>query len=429
MAEVEQVRRAQVVPITDGAGERRRRNGRAAGSLLTLIYFISFFCGLAQCFEGVFLPEFKAYFHLSYQQQMYIVFAKNLPFVAAPAVGWLVLRQGYKNILAVAMFLYAAGTWLLVPGLRTENYWLVLAGFMIIGGGFTFQMVTANPLMGALGPPEDSSSRLNFGNSLGAIAQIIAPAALTLIVPAIAVSARDKMVYIESLFQWLGIALVAVAVATTLFPDAASARVDSGGDAVTDKTPRIWRNRSAMLSFVMLFLLLGVEASLFSFFRNYLEAPEVAGLSSHASQRLFTLYFASFALGRLMASGIQRRMRPALQMEIHLFAAVVCVTILIFAKGTAAVAVFLALGLLVSIFFPTFYAITMESAGKLAPQLSALLTVGFLGCAIVPVVQGALADKVGLSRSFGMCAAVYLLAGVYLLSARNREIRAIPLSG
>jgi MFS transporter, FHS family, L-fucose permease len=176
-----------------------------------------------------------------------------------------------------------------------------------------------------------------------------------------------------------------------------------------------------MLSFVMLFLLLGVEASLFSFFRNYLEAPEVAGLSSHASQRLFTLYFASFALGRLMASGIQRRMRPALQMEIHLFAAVVCVTILIFAKGTAAVAV--------SIFFPTFYAITMESAGKLAPQLSALLTVGFLGCAIVPVVQGALADKVGLSRSFGMCAAVYLLAGVYLLSARNREIRAIPLSG
>jgi fucose permease len=50
---------------------------------LYTVYFIYFCCGMTQCFEGVFLPEFKEYFHLNYQQQMYTMFVKNIPFPLA----------------------------------------------------------------------------------------------------------------------------------------------------------------------------------------------------------------------------------------------------------------------------------------------------------------------------------------------------------
>ena len=76
-------------------------------SLLYLVYFIYFFCGLTQSFEGVFLPEFKEYFHLSYQQHMYTLFAKNIPFLAAVLIGSTLARVGYRNYLMIAMTLYA----------------------------------------------------------------------------------------------------------------------------------------------------------------------------------------------------------------------------------------------------------------------------------------------------------------------------------
>ena len=84
--------------------------------LLYTVYFIYFFCGLTLCFEGAFNPEFKDYFQLGYQQQMYTMFAKNIPFVLAVGIGFLIPRLGYKNCLTIGMALFATGTLLLVPG-------------------------------------------------------------------------------------------------------------------------------------------------------------------------------------------------------------------------------------------------------------------------------------------------------------------------
>lgn len=129
------------------------RSGEAP-AMLYLVYFIYFFCGLTQCFEGVFLPEFKEFFHLTYQQQMYTVFAKNIPFLAAVLLGSYLVRIGYKTCLAMAMTLYALGTFLLIAGLQAAHYEIVLLAFFLIGTGFTSQMVAGNPLLSLLGPPK-----------------------------------------------------------------------------------------------------------------------------------------------------------------------------------------------------------------------------------------------------------------------------------
>lgn len=415
----------EVIPISDHLEPDLATQTRGEGALLGVVYFISFFCGLTQCFEGVFLPEFKEYFHLSYRQQMYVVFAKNLPFIASIAFGLMMRRAGYKNTLAMAMIFYAGGTLLLVPGLRAEYYWIVLLGFFIIGTGFTLQMIAANPLMSLLGEPAEASSRLNLGNALGAVAQIIAPATLTFIIPAAAITARARIAYVEELFLCLGIALILVAATTIILPNSPAANIaqPDTSAAITGRRS-IWGQKRIVLGFIALFLLLGVEASLFSFFRNYVESPDVAGLSPHSSQRLFTLYFAVFALGRLLASWIQKHLRPKLHVEAHLLAAIICLSILVFSKGAIAIAAFLVTGFVVSIFFPTLYAIIMENVGDLASQASGLLALSFLGCAIIPVLQGALADSLGLRRSFWLGIVIYLITAVYIFRLRDRTANA-----
>lgn len=389
-----------------------------ASPLLYLVYFIYFFCGLTQCFEGVFLPEFKEYFHLNYQQQMYTMFAKNIPFLLAVAIGYLIRYTGFKNCMAAAMALFAGGTFILVPGLRSGRYDIVLLGFFLIGLGFNAEIVAGNPMLTALGLPRDASSRLNLGNALGAVAQIIAPATLSFIIPAAVVTVTGKLPYMEGLFLILG-GVLAVVAGVTLF--SRNVNIATSFETAVSPTGSIWSHPRLMLGFVSIFLILGVEAGLFGFYRNFLEDPNIAGLTAHQSQRLFTVYFAVFALGRLAASWVQTRILPTTHLVINVIGAMVCLAIAIVTKGMFAVAAITAIGFFVSILFPTLYALAIENMGDLTGQASGLLVMGFVGCALIPVLQGKIADSIGLQLSYVLGFAAYLFAGFYALGMSRRS--------
>ena len=395
---------------------------RSTRVLLSTVYSIYFFCGMALCFEGAFNPEFKDYFQLSYQQQQYTTFAKNIPFALAVVIGLLIPRLGYKNCLSIAMGLFAAGTLLLVPGLQSGSYGLVLAAFFVIGMGFNFELVAGNPLLSGLGPAAGGSSRLNLGNALGAIAQIIAPLILTLIIPATALTVTDKIPYMKGLFGVIGAVLIGLMALTILARSvdiSASLQSAASGPGSAGSTTSLWGQPKILLGFLTIFLVLGAEAGVFSFFRNFVEDPSVAKVSSRDSQRLFTVFFAVFALGRLAGSWIQKRVKPALSLAFNAVAALVLAGLVTVAKGPVAIVAVILLGFFVSIFFPTLYSLAIEGLGEQTARASGLLTMGFLGCALLPVVQGKLADAIGLQRSFWVLALPYLFALFYALKGHR----------
>jgi FHS family L-fucose permease-like MFS transporter len=101
----------------------------------------------------------------------------------------------------------------------------------------------------------------------------------------------------------------------------------------------------------------------------------------------------------------------------HLLAALVLLAVMVVAKGTTAVVAALLIGYFVSIFFPTLYSIAIEGVGDRTAQASGLLTMGFLGCAILPVLQGRLADQFGLRPSYALWFFPYLFALFYAMRA------------
>ena len=396
--------------------------------LLFTVYFIYFFCGMAMCFEGAFNPEFKDYFQLSYQQQQYTTFAKNIPFALAVVIGFLIPRLGYKNCLSIAMALFAAGTLLLIPGVQTGNYALVLGAFFVIGMGFNFELVAGNPLLAGLGAAAGSSSRLNLGNALGAIAQILAPLILIVIVPATATTVESKLPYMKGLFAAIGLSLIGICILTLLARNvdiSASLRSATASPSSHTGSVGVWTQPKVTLGFITIFLVLGAEAGLFSLFRNYLEDTAVAGVSSHLSQGLFTVYFSTFALGRLAGSWVQKRVKPAHTLAFSSVVALVLVGLLTVAKGPLAIVSIIVLGFFVSIFFPTLYSLAIEGLGEQTAKASGLLTMGFLGCALLPVLQGKLADTIGLSKSFFICVIPYLFALFYAVKGHQMGIGAV----
>jgi MFS transporter, FHS family, L-fucose permease len=177
-----------------------------------------------------------------------------------------------------------------------------------------------------------------------------------------------------------------------------------------------------MFGFVTIFLVLGAEAGLFGLYRNYLEDAKIAGLTTHQSQFMFTVYFAVFALGRLVGSAVQKKIHPATTLVFGATVALFLLAVIVTAKGPLAIAAITAIGFFVSIFFPTLYALAIEGLGEQTAKASGLLTMGFLGCAVLPVLQGWLADRpgLGLQRSYALSFLAYLAVLAYAWKAMRR---------
>ena len=75
--------------------------------------------------------------------------------------------------------------------------------------------------------------------------------------------------------------------------------------------------------------------------------------------------------------------------------------------GSAAMWLLLATGLMNSVMFPTIFSLALEGLGELTSRGSGLLCMAIVGGAIVPFVQGALADSIGLQTSFFVPALCY----------------------
>ena len=75
--------------------------------------------------------------------------------------------------------------------------------------------------------------------------------------------------------------------------------------------------------------------------------------------------------------------------------------------GTPAGYSLLAVGLMNSIMFPTIFSLALHGLGRHTGQGSGILCMAIVGGAIVPFVQGALADTIGLQPSFFVPVACY----------------------
>jgi FHS family L-fucose permease-like MFS transporter len=84
--------------------------------------------------------------------------------------------------------------------------------------------------------------------------------------------------------------------------------------------------------------------------------------------------------------------------------------------GHAAMWAILAVGLFNSIMFPTIFSLGAAELGPLTGNGSGILNMAIVGGAILPVIQGAIADRVGLHHAFFVPVICYLYILYYAVS-------------
>jgi FHS family L-fucose permease-like MFS transporter len=100
--------------------------------------------------------------------------------------------------------------------------------------------------------------------------------------------------------------------------------------------------------------------------------------------------------------------KPALTLKIFGFLGVVSVLVGLFSSGQLALYAFLSGGLFCSIMWPSIFALSIHGLGKYTSQGSSFLVMMILGGAIIPPLQGKLADIIGIHSSYWIAVACFV---------------------
>ena len=411
---------------------------------LTVLTSLFFMWGFLTCLNDILIPHLKAVFLLNYTEAMLV----QLSFFAAYFIvslpsGSIVEKVGYKRGIVVGLVTAGAGCLIFYPAAGRQSYPLFLLALFILASGITLLQVAANPYVAILGKPETASSRLNLTQAFNSLGTTVAPYFGALVILSVAVKTTEEIrrmtpsqLFAYQLTQasavqvpylWLAATLLIIAAVFAFLKlpqiEAGSVGSNIGDGTVADADhSSAWGYRHLVLGAVGIFLYVGAEVSIGSFLVNYIGNPDVLGAAAAQAGKFVSFYWGGAMVGRFIGSGVQRRIKPGTVLAFNaVFAAVLVITSML-SFGYLAMVSILLVGLFNSIMFPTIFTLAIDGLGKHTGQGSGILCMAIVGGAVLPVLQGLLADRIGIHHAFLLPVLSYLYVLYYGLKGHRRIV-------
>ena len=218
----------------------------------------------------------------------------------------------------------------------------------------------------------------------------------------------------------LALVVLAIVIAKFNLPHIPEAE---GGHAVANDS--VWRHRNLVMGTAGIFAYVGAEVAIGSFLVNYMNLPEVGNLRADIAAKYLTFYWGGAMIGRFIGSAVLQKVptRVVLGFNAVVAATLVCLSMLSF--GHVAMWALLLVGLFNSIMFPSIFTLGIEGLGPLTGEASGLLIMAIVGGAIIPELQGLLADRVGLHHAFILPVICYLYILFFAVNGLPRKRQAV----
>ena len=405
--------------------------GQSYGAPLATVTTLFFMWGFLTCLNDILVPHLKSIFDLSYAGIMLIQFAFfgayfifSIP--SAKLIDWI----GYQRSMVVGLLTMGLGAFLFVPAASVPSYPLFLGALIVLAAGITCLQVAANPYVTVLGKPETASSRLNLTQAFNSLGTFLAPffggllilSAAPKTMTEIRAMAPDALqayrlheaATVKTPYVGLGIALVLLAIAIGSFklPKIEHAQ-HKVGEKVNDS---IWRHPNLIFGAIAIFVYVGGEVSIGSFLVNYFSQPEIGGLTEKVAAGFVAFYWGGAMVGRFIGSAILQKVSTRGLLGVCAVCAAALVGISMLTTGHFAMYSIILVGFFNSIMFPSIFTLGVAELGPLTGDGSGVMIMAIVGGAIIPVMQGAVADRIGIHHAFFLPVLCYLYILFFALS-------------
>src|ERR1700730_11927629 len=402
---------------------------------LAMVTTLFFMWGFLTSLNDILIPHLKSVFDLNYAKAMLIQFAFFTSyFVFSLPSGKLIDAVGYKRSMVAGLFTMGLGALLFIPAASVPSFPLFLTALIVLAAGMTILQVSANPYVAILGPEKTAASRLNLAQAFNSLGTTIGPKLGGLIILSSAplaaaalhqMSPGDLQAYriheaasVKLPYLVFALALMALGVAIALFHLPRIASVEQRDAPVHDS---IWRHSHLILGAIGIFVYVGAEVSIGSFLVNYFSQPDIGNISERVAAGFVTFYWGGAMVGRFIGSALQQKIKPNKVLGVAAIMAAVLVGASMLTLGHVAMWTIIAVGLFNSVMFPTIFTLAIEGLGPLTGDGSGLLVAAIVGGAIIPELQGLLADRVGIHHAFFTPVLCYLYIMFYGFVGSRRK--------
>ncbi len=442
--------------------EQKPKSYTSSLATLTMLFFM---WGFITSVNDILIPFLKGVFELSHFEANLVQFAffgayfivSLLYFILSLTIGDPIARIGYKNGIIIGLVLSAIGCFLFYPSAQYHLFGFFLAALACIGFGLTLLQIAANPYVAMLGKPETASSRLNLAQGFNSFGTTIGPVIggflifnyfLTEANPG-ANSVRVPYIIFGSLFLVLA-----------LFIKFAHLPPFTGHDKI-ERKPVALQHSNLFWGMFAIFFYVGAEVSIGSNLIAFMGLENIAGFNEETGSKYVAFYWGGAMIGRFLGSISLSEMKsskkyplmllvglvlflvifaitktdfasvwyyliflvinyfvfilgkslPARTLSIFSVATIIMLLIGLLTSGKVALWSILAIGLFNSIMWSNIFTLAIDGLDNYTSQGSSLLVMMIVGGAILPLLQGLLADIMGVQSSL----IVPLVAYTYLI--------------
>jgi MFS transporter, FHS family, L-fucose permease len=444
-------------------------NGMISFTVLVGLFFI---WGFIISMNDILIPYLKAVFKLSYFQAMLIQFSffgsffigSLLYFIFSVKIGDPIAKIGYRNGMSIGLFIAGLGCSLFYPATVFNSYGFFLGALFCLGLGITLLQIAANPYAALLGKEDTASSRLNLAQGVNSLGTVIGPLLGGYLIfeyffkaeHTIASSVQIPYLIFAGIFI-----LLSIIVKVTPFPEFHKKDPPEKGFGVF-KYPQL------IMGVLAIFMAVGAEVATGSLLINFFGLEDIAKLNPSQASKFVAFYWGGLMVGRFLgatsfsgikgvkkyllmafvvivalgviasAYGLRITTIAAVLMFLNLIAfriggslpgrttgvfslsIIMLLLIALFTRGQVAMWSVIGIGLFASIMWSNIFSLAIRGLGNYTSQGSSLLIMAILGAALVPPIQGMIADTFGVQNSFIVIIGCHLFVSWYGFKGHRR---------
>jgi len=421
---------------------------------MSIIAGLFFIFGFVTWLNGALIPFLQTICDLTAFQAMLVASAFYAAYtVMAMPMAYIIERTGYKNGMAIGLFIVAVGALIFIPAAYGRHFIVFLLAQFVVGSGLTILQTASNPYVVKLGPPESAAVRISIMGLLNKGAGVVAPIVFSVLVlsgitgaseaelAALPEAARDTKLHelaAQLVSPYVGMAVVlavlGVAMMFAPIPDIED-EVLEGQESGEARLSGVFKFPNLVLGALALFFYVGVEVIAGDAIGLL---GKQAGLGSSVSSMLTSYTMIFMVIGylagvaviprfitqqtALMGSAILGIIFTVCVMTGSLQSTVMSATTLsLFGMPEIPNAIYFVamLGFANAMCWPAIWPLSLQGLGKYTSKGAALLIMGIAGGAILPPIYGHFADTGDGQLAYAVSIPAYLFILYYALKGHK----------
>lgn len=419
---------------------------------ITIIGIFYFIFGFVTWLNGILIPFLRTACELNDFQAYFVTFAFYVSYLVMALPSSAVLKKtGFKNGMALGLWVMAIGALIFIPAAMTRNYGLFLTGLFVEGAGLALLQTASNPYVTIIGPRESAAKRMSIMGIANKFAGAIAPVILASVILkdshileeriAQAADAASRAVHLDEMAQKVIMPYIVMSIILVLLglllrfvhlPEVDTDQEDEAiGEANLKKTS-IWQFPHLILGVIALFFYVGVEVIAGDTIIRYGQSLGIAMESSKyfTSLALFAMIL-GYILGIIL---IPKYMKQGTALKICAILGLVFSIGAIFTPANIVFSIpfidimtlksitlilpltvlFVGLmGFANSLVWPAMWPLALDGLGKFTKTASAMLVMAIAGGAVIPLIYGKLAVNFSTQTAYWICIPCYLIILYY----------------